>query len=455
MDVVVTVPKGRWAEWLAEGGLPGEPLDPDLRFDFELGGRAWPEIDRGERVYVVSHGRLRGYAPLSLPVVEARGRAAVPGVEDGGSEMTQTRWKAPAPPPGKANGPEGRAGWIVDLWASGDEKRAREVAALPLKGGKKAGGKPVPPESAYVGVDPALDGGGSMNWAPAMAAAHYVALAYPPAARSWLLAYADRRHPLWRRETLSQTYGWILHHFAAVLRAAHDRGDRELEDAFRDLLRRHVALLMSLRWRFPGARKLSGYDEPVISAGERSPHGRLNGKRLTTFLACCLHVPDATPSMWGDAGDDLRKAQKSGAPTGWPERSLLWSHPYERGTSMTAVEAARILREDVRLAATLEVGRLPNGDGWTRLLSSYHQSTAPTLATSVLGGRLYCGGVHPPGAREGLGRGHTEHVEGRIHMWTKRSDTGETLESSIPAPPVAGAEVWHVGPGGWREGAAR
>lgn len=60
-DVVVTVPKCYWKEWLDEGGLPGEPDD----------GREWiftvptqPKMQPGERVYVVAHGRLRGYAPL-------------------------------------------------------------------------------------------------------------------------------------------------------------------------------------------------------------------------------------------------------------------------------------------------------------------------------------------------------------------------------------------------------
>lgn len=60
-DVVVTVPKRLWNEWLDEGDLPGDRHDHDYYF-FVV--PSTPRIQPGERVYVVSHGRLRGYAPL-------------------------------------------------------------------------------------------------------------------------------------------------------------------------------------------------------------------------------------------------------------------------------------------------------------------------------------------------------------------------------------------------------
>ena len=69
-DLVVTVPKDFWLGWLAEGDLPDEPpggvFGPDGEYDFTCGrGKTSPPpIQRGERVYVVAHGRLRGYAPL-------------------------------------------------------------------------------------------------------------------------------------------------------------------------------------------------------------------------------------------------------------------------------------------------------------------------------------------------------------------------------------------------------
>lgn len=60
-DVVVTVPKSLWREWIAEGDLPGE--EAQYQSHFWLGG-ILPDIKPGERVYVVAHGKLRGFAPL-------------------------------------------------------------------------------------------------------------------------------------------------------------------------------------------------------------------------------------------------------------------------------------------------------------------------------------------------------------------------------------------------------
>lgn len=68
MDVVVTVPKSLWADWIDEGDAAGEsagssPLGPDEEWGFYTRGR--PAITPGERVYIVAHGKLRGYAPLT------------------------------------------------------------------------------------------------------------------------------------------------------------------------------------------------------------------------------------------------------------------------------------------------------------------------------------------------------------------------------------------------------
>jgi hypothetical protein len=60
MDVVVTVPKGQWLDWLAEGDLPGEESQSLSHFWVST----LPSIKAGERVYIVSHSRLRGFAPL-------------------------------------------------------------------------------------------------------------------------------------------------------------------------------------------------------------------------------------------------------------------------------------------------------------------------------------------------------------------------------------------------------
>ena len=61
-DVVVTVPKRLWEEWLAEGDLPGEQWSGDYS-DFWVGGVP-VKLCVGERVYVVCNQKLRGYSPL-------------------------------------------------------------------------------------------------------------------------------------------------------------------------------------------------------------------------------------------------------------------------------------------------------------------------------------------------------------------------------------------------------
>lgn len=61
-DVVVTVPRGLWNKWIAEGDLPGDEWDGN-EYHFWFGGPQ-PDIRPGERVYIVAHDRLRGYAPL-------------------------------------------------------------------------------------------------------------------------------------------------------------------------------------------------------------------------------------------------------------------------------------------------------------------------------------------------------------------------------------------------------
>lgn len=62
-DVVVTVAKGQWPEWVQEGDLPGEEWT-GREYNFYI-GRLRPRISAGERVYIVAHGKLRGFAPLA------------------------------------------------------------------------------------------------------------------------------------------------------------------------------------------------------------------------------------------------------------------------------------------------------------------------------------------------------------------------------------------------------
>lgn len=61
-DVVVTVPMSRWGEWIDEGDLPGHPWT-GFESHFWISAPL-PKIEPGERVYIVAHGKLRGYSPL-------------------------------------------------------------------------------------------------------------------------------------------------------------------------------------------------------------------------------------------------------------------------------------------------------------------------------------------------------------------------------------------------------
>lgn len=83
-DVVVTVPMNLWDTWIAERCVPGDDWnDADAGYWREISQEAgrlqgyhfwlqqpFPQIEPGERVYIVAHGLLRGYAPLV--VVEQR-----------------------------------------------------------------------------------------------------------------------------------------------------------------------------------------------------------------------------------------------------------------------------------------------------------------------------------------------------------------------------------------------
>jgi hypothetical protein len=68
-DVVVTVPKRLWSAWLEEGDLPRADGPTEWLGKYEYGftfapGVPRPKCFREDRVYVVAHGLLRGYAPL-------------------------------------------------------------------------------------------------------------------------------------------------------------------------------------------------------------------------------------------------------------------------------------------------------------------------------------------------------------------------------------------------------
>lgn len=73
VDIVVTVPKGFWPEWIEEGDAAGEP-PTGTEWGFYMGGRV-PPVGVGDRLYIVAWGRLRGYAPVTRLHIAAHGKS--------------------------------------------------------------------------------------------------------------------------------------------------------------------------------------------------------------------------------------------------------------------------------------------------------------------------------------------------------------------------------------------
>lgn len=108
-DLVVTVPATFWDEWLREGDLAPDELNPTPRalnqtYAYGLGHNR-PRSQPGDRVYVVAHGKLRGYAPLidvdedqygRISLIRGGGAVAVtiPGLRIPGFRGYRYRWWA-------------------------------------------------------------------------------------------------------------------------------------------------------------------------------------------------------------------------------------------------------------------------------------------------------------------------------------------------------------------------
>lgn len=78
VDLVGTCPKGLWLEWLAEGDAAGEPETGQL-YEWRTRDPKVGRTRRGDRFYVVAHGRLRGWAPVIRVVSYSGGWAIVRG----------------------------------------------------------------------------------------------------------------------------------------------------------------------------------------------------------------------------------------------------------------------------------------------------------------------------------------------------------------------------------------
>jgi hypothetical protein len=78
-DLVVTVPKDFWLEWIDEGDAAGS-VESGEEWGFFVGYRR-PDIIPGERLYVVAWGRLRGYAPVTRVARTDRASRSAAGAE--------------------------------------------------------------------------------------------------------------------------------------------------------------------------------------------------------------------------------------------------------------------------------------------------------------------------------------------------------------------------------------
>jgi hypothetical protein len=63
-DLVGTCPKGFWVEWIAEGDAVGEP-ETGEEWGWYTKHSLIRVIKPGDRFYVVAHGKLRGWAPVT------------------------------------------------------------------------------------------------------------------------------------------------------------------------------------------------------------------------------------------------------------------------------------------------------------------------------------------------------------------------------------------------------
>ena len=64
VDLVGTCPKDFWEEWIAEGDAAGEP-ETGEEWGWYTRHSLVAKIKPGDRFYVVAHGKLRGWAPVT------------------------------------------------------------------------------------------------------------------------------------------------------------------------------------------------------------------------------------------------------------------------------------------------------------------------------------------------------------------------------------------------------
>jgi hypothetical protein len=65
VDLVGTCPKAFWAEWIAEGDAAGDPESGEEWDWYTAHYSMARRIRAGDRFYIVAHGKLRGWAPVT------------------------------------------------------------------------------------------------------------------------------------------------------------------------------------------------------------------------------------------------------------------------------------------------------------------------------------------------------------------------------------------------------
>ena len=73
VDLVGTCPKSFWLEWIAEGDAAGAPESGE-EWEWWTQHSQISRIKPGNRFYIVAHGLLRGYAPVTSVHLSPDGR---------------------------------------------------------------------------------------------------------------------------------------------------------------------------------------------------------------------------------------------------------------------------------------------------------------------------------------------------------------------------------------------
>lgn len=86
-DLVGTCPKDFWLEWIAEGDAAGDP-ETSQEWGWYTKHSLIRLIRPGDRFYVVAHGKLRGYAPVTSILRNTFGQPVAIGRRGGAVAVT-------------------------------------------------------------------------------------------------------------------------------------------------------------------------------------------------------------------------------------------------------------------------------------------------------------------------------------------------------------------------------